>query len=252
MLEFISSIDFTAFKVVGMLVSAVTGIVMTIVSKRSVNYKKVDRKVLFGIGLYFLYMNILSTIITYALIFGVVYFAVHEIINLMDIVSLLIISQITGLIIIGIYWGIIVRKEKRISYMMGKAKELSKPLFYLINWISIYSIITGMISLPYTLYVELELILETPLFTRILDTSNWILMVWWFALLVSLVWRTSKYVFSQMKITLTDGEVIEYSCSPKMCRVHKHYLRLITRDEKGAIVKERHINEGSIKVIEYS
>jgi len=52
--------------------------------------------------------------------------------------------------------------------------------------------------------------------------------------------------------TLLDGEVISYSCMPKMCRVHKHYIRLLKRDEKGAIIYERHINEAAIQQIEYS
>ena len=69
--------------------------------------------------------------------------------------------------------------------------------------------------------------------------------------MIIFVWRTSKYIFAEMRITLSDGEIIQYSCAPKMCRVHKNYVRLLKRNEKGIIIYERHINEGSIKQIEY-
>ena len=70
--------------------------------------------------------------------------------------------------------------------------------------------------------------------------------------MVSFVWRTAKYVYSEMKITLLDGEIIQYSCSPQMCRVHKSYIRLLKRDSDNVIIYERHINEAAIKQIEYS
>jgi len=69
--------------------------------------------------------------------------------------------------------------------------------------------------------------------------------------IIAFLWRTANYVFSEMKITLNDGEVILYTCNPQMCRVHKNYLRLLKRDDKGVITYERHINELVIKQIEY-
>ena len=122
---------------------------------------------------------------------------------------------------------------------------MSRTLFLLINWLSIVSFPLTYSTVPYTL------IEQQNLFTKIMEYSNWAITIWWFALMVSLIWRTAIYVFSEMKITLNDGEVIKYNCSPQMCRVHKNYVRLIKRDDKNVVIYERHINEISIKQIEY-
>ena len=245
MIEFLSSIDFTAFKIIGTLISALIGFIMTWVSKRSVNYRKIDKKVLLAAVLYFVYMNIFVIVVQFVAAIPLVLLNEFGIISFENIPLMMFLWIIVAVLIVAIYWGIIVRKSKRISAMMVRAKEISKPLFFLINGLSILSIFLAFITLP---YLMLE---QTNLFTQIMEYLNWIGTIWWFALMVSLVWRTAKYVFSEMKITMEDGEVIEYSCSPQMCRVHKHYVRLIERDEKGVIIYERHINESSIKQIEY-
>ena len=246
MQELIYSIDFTAVKIVGTVISALIGIIMSWVSKRSVNYRKVDKSVLLGAVLYFVYMNIISIFIQIPATIPLVIFDEMGIVSFENIPFMMIFWIAIAVLIIALYWGIIVKKSKRISVMMTKAKELSKLLFLLINWISIASILLAYSTIPYVLT-------EQPnLFTQIMDYINWAITIWWFALMISLIWRTAKYVFSEMKITLNDGEIIQYSCSPQMCRVHKHYVRLIKRDEKGIVTYERHINEASIKQIEYS
>jgi len=215
------------------------------VSKRSVNYRKIDRKVLLGAVLYFVYMNVFSIVVQLIATFILAILNEYGIISFENIPMMMVLWMSVAVLIIAIYWGIIVRKSKRISAMMERAKEVSKSLFLLINGLSMLSFLLAYPTLPYAL---LE---QTNLFRQVMEYLNWIGTIWWFALMVSLVWRTANYIFLEMKITLEDGEVIQYSCSPQMCRVHKHYVRLIERDEKGVIIYERHINESSIKQIEY-
>jgi len=240
MLEFISELDFTVVKVVGMVLSGLSGIIMSWISKRSVNYRKIDKRVVLAIVLYFVYLNGLA--IVFSFVFGIVVIFVP----LYEMMSAVLVSLFMAIVLIGLFWGLIIR-TKRIKVMMDKAKEIGKPLFLLINGISIYSVLAGFVYAAFVLFEQGDLLLP-----RVLHALDWGLLVVWFALIVALVWGSAKYIFAEMKVTLVDGEVIKYSCSPQMCRVHKNYLRLLKRDEKGTIVYERHINEGSIKQIEYS
>ena len=133
--------------------------------------------------------------------------------------------------------------------MFAKAKEESKGLFWQIHLVSLIPTMWAFAMTPGIV----ESAMREEAFTQgtVLDTITWGFTAWWFALMIIFVWRTSKYIFAEMKITLSDGEIIQYSCAPKMCRVHKNYVRLLKRNEKGIIIYERHINEGSIKQIEY-
>jgi len=129
--------------------------------------------------------------------------------------------------------------------MMDKAKQVSRRLFLMIHWVSVASITLSFVYVPFSVMEQHTLL------AQIIIYATWICTTWWFSLMITLIWRTANYVYAEMKITLTDGEIIHYSCSPQMCRVHKNYLRLLKRDEKGVIVYERHINEAMIREIEY-
>ena len=240
MLEFISELDFTVVKVVGMVLSGLSGIVMSWISKRSVNYRKIDKSVALAIVLYFVYLHGL------VLVFSIILVAIVIAVPLEEMMPVILLSLFIALVLIGLFWGLIIR-TKRVKVMMDKAKEIGKPLFLLINGISIYSVLAGFVYAAFVMFEQGDHLLP-----RVLHALDWGLLVVWLALLVALLWGSAKYIFAEMKVTLVDGEVIKYSCSPQMCRVHKNYLRLLKRDEKGTIVYERHINEASIKQIEYS
>jgi len=238
MTEILGSIDFTVLKVIGMVMSTATGLIMSWISKRSVNYRKIDKSMLLSAFLFFIYLNATAVITSFIWGIFIVLFHMIEFQQLM-------LSSI-GMIILTvlIFWGLLLR-TKKMKAMMGRARNVSRRLFWMINLISLVSVILGYIYVPFTVMEQQHF------FTSIISYANWICTIWWFTLMITFVWRTAKYVYSEMKITLLDGEVIQYSCSPQMCRVHKNYIRLLKRDDEGIIIYERHINEASIKQIEY-
>jgi len=247
LINFISSIDANLIKVLGMAISAVAGLVVFIMSSRSANYKRIDRSMLLSSILYFLYLHIVVTsAVGIAIGIGLALFGIDPSYTPKE--NHLLISLITGTIyaalIIVIFWGFVIR-TKRMKAMMAKAKEESRWMYLLINWISVVIILLIIPSMPFNLFFEI-----TPFATGLMVFSYGLLF-WWLAIIVAFIWKTAKYVYSEMKITLLDGEVITYSCSPEMCRIHKHYIRLLKRDEKKKIIYERHINEDSVKQIEY-
>jgi hypothetical protein len=146
------------------------------------------------------------------------------------------------------FYGVILR-TKRMKALMCRFRKEGKFFFLLIHGYVILNVLVSFIYLPYAIadaFAE-----EKSMIASILEYASWFITIWWFFMIVAFIWRTANYVFSEMKITLVDGEVIQYNCSPQMCRVHKNYLRLIKRDEKGVIIYERHIHEMKIKQIEY-
>jgi len=213
---------------------------MSWISKRSVNYRKIDKSVVLAIVLYFVYLQVLAIVVL------MISMTITLIVPLDEMMSAMLLSLFFALVVIGLFWGLIIR-TKRIKVMMDKAKEMGKYLFLLINGISIFSVLAAFIYAVFEIFEQQHFLLP-----RVLRYLDWGLLIVWFALLVALTWGSAKYIFAEMKVTLVDGEVIKYSCSPQMCRVHKNYLRLLKRDEKGTIIYERHINEASIKQIEYS
>jgi len=239
MFEFIESLDFQVFKVIGMVISGGMGLVMSLISKRSVNYRKIDKSLVLSCFLFFVYLNAIPMA---TILIGTI---VVIILGTNTILTLAIAALFMAVISFVLCWCVLFR-TKRIKYMMEKAKAVSRRTFLTLNGISIVSVVMTFAYFPHTL---LE---QENLFTNTLEIFGWIIMIWWFYLLIAIVWKNAHYIYSEMKITLLDGEVIRHSCRPQMCRVHRNYVRLIERDEKGATNGERHINEVAIKQIEYS
>ena len=245
-MDFIGSIDYSALKIIGMVLSAIIGVIMSWVAKRSVNYRKVDKRLLLSAFLFFLWLNGIPIVILniVSIIFVVL---ILEGINVSNATQM-VISMGLAILTCALLWGVIFR-TKRMSEMFAKAKEESKGLFWQIHLVSLIPTIWAFLMLPGIV----DSAMREEVFTQgtVIDTITWGFTAWWFTLMIIFVWRTSKYIFAEMKITLSDGEIIQYCCAPKMCRVHKNYVRLLKRNEKGIIIYERHINEGSIKQIEY-
>ena len=250
LISLLGSIDTNLIKVVGMAISGITGVVVFLLSSKSVNYRRVDKRIVLASVLYFVYLNALSAVLGGVITGATIITAAVSGTDLSttDLGTRMVFGLPSAVFlaaaIIYIFWGLIL-KTKMMKMMMTKAKEVSRRTFLLINWIQIVSCILVIPYMPFAFAGQ------TNLFTDIITFIGWGLTVWWLALIVTFVWRTANYVYSEMKITLTDGEVITYSCSPKMYRVHKHYIRLLRRDEKGKITYERHINEASVQQIEY-
>jgi len=246
MIEFISSIDYSALKVLGMVLSAIIGLVMSWIAKRSVNYRKVDKRMLLSTFLFFLYLNGIP--IATSTLCGIA-FALLIIDGIIETVPVLLsISMSIGILTCALLWGVIFR-TKRMKEMFVKAKKESKGLFWQIHLVSLVPTLWVYALVPFIALAEIQEVEFA--FVNVSNILSWGFTIWWFTLIIIFVWRTSNYIFAEMRISMSDGEVIHYSCAPKMCRVHKNYIRLLKRDENGGIIYERHINEGSIVQIEY-
>ena len=240
--ETLSSVPPALITASGVIVSSLVGLIMSFLSSKSINYRKVDKRLILSCFLFLLFLNIFAVIITFVL-------TIVIIIAVENFTMQILISLITGIFTIVFFWGVIVRL-KILKYMMTKLKEVSKRAYLVINLISMSGVVLTFVFIPYSI-----IMLETgeqSLTFQILNYVSWASTAWWFILIISVIRRAANYVYSEMRITLLDGEVISYSCMPQMCRVHKHYIRLLKRDENGAIIYERHINEAAIQQIEYS
>jgi len=238
MLEMLGSIDFTVLRVLGMVLSGLTGLIMSLISKRSVNYRKIDKAMLLSALLFFVYIN--ATAVITSVIWGIFIVVFH----MVEFLSLMLSAVGMAAFTILIFWGLLLR-TKRMKAMMDKARSVSRRLFLMIHCVSLASILLSFLYVPFTVMEQQHFL------APIISYTTWICTILWFSLIISFIWRTATYVYSEMKITLLDGEVVQYSCSPQMYRVHKHYIRLLKRDDKGTIIYERHINEASVKQIEY-
>jgi hypothetical protein len=240
-IETIGSTNLAALQVLGMAISGIAGLIMSWISRRSTNYRKIDKSVLLSAFLFFIYLNAVQilflSIITVAFVFVPERFALQMFISIG-------VAALTILLL----WGVIFR-SKRIKAMMSQAKKISRRLYLKINWLSIISLILAFVFMPFDF--EAYITSQRHLLAYIIVYVSGIGSIYWFFLIVTLIWKSSKYVYSEMKITLLDGEQIQHNCSPQMCRIHRNYVRLLKRDDKGKIVYERHINEVAIKQIEY-
>jgi len=226
--------------IAGAVMSGLAGLMISWISRRSVNYRKIDKYMLVSTLLYFFYINGVLLVITFV---GTILIVVFHMDNIM---SWPVFYYLLGMTILSvlIFWGWVLR-TKRMKKLMDKFRESSRWLFGMIHGYAILSVLINYAYLPYALLEEKNNI------TKTIEYASYVITIWWVFVIISFLWRTANYIFSEMKITLNDGEVILYTCNPQMCRVHKNYLRLIKRDDKGVITYERHINELVIKQIEY-
>jgi len=238
MLEQLTEINPQLLKAVGMVISGLMGLIMSLISKRSVNYKKIDKSVVIASILFFIYLNAIPMIVVFIGGIAIVLLYITE------LLPLFILSAIMTIVTIALLWGVLFR-TKRMKAMMEKAQNVSRRMYLSIHWVSFISVILTFVFLPFALLEQQAWLTQT------ITIIGWVLSVWWFYLMIALVWRTANYVYSEMRITLLDGEVISHSCSPQMCRIHRNYIRLITRGEERTIISERHISEVAIKQIEY-
>jgi len=238
-------------ELLGIVITLTSGLIMPWLSRKSSNYKKINKRMI-GISLlHLLYLSLVPGLIMiigallmnlYIVIIG----GVESITTLFHAYMFHIISYVlmTAASLLGFFW--LMRKSKRMKIMMGKTKELGKSLYIQFTWVAIASIIltfasTSLIGTP----------LEEMAF-RIAMIISWIIQIWWLILVAVLVWKVSEYVYSNIKVTMLDGNVYDFDCSPKVCRVYRNYIRIRKRDESNVVIQELHINESAIKQIEYS
>ena len=229
-------------EILGILITISTGLVLPWLSRKSSNYKKIDRKLILASLLHLVYLSVVPfTIMTIGVL--LLTFIVMAGITI-NIWALIIFYGILAIITLLAFFGVM-RWSKRMRFFLGKAKEVSKKLYVMLNGIVIISIVLSYITL---IFVGSEY--EAIVYRTSLIISG-VLQLWWIFIVIAVIWKASKYVYSQIKITMLDGVTIHYDCSPSVCRVHRNYIRILKRDENGIVVQELQIYEAAIKHIEY-
>lgn len=153
-------------------------------------------------------------------------------------------SVLAGISLLA-FFGVM-RKSKRMRVLMQKAREIGRRQYIMLLWVSIISIVLAYATLVFVGSVYEEYV------TRVAMVMSWALQIWWICIVASLVWKASEYVYSKIKITMMDGEVLYFDCSPRVCRVYRNYIRILKRDENDVVVQELQINEAATKHIEYT
>jgi len=231
-------------EILGLVLTLTSGFLVPWISKKSGNYKKLNKKMMLICLLHMFYLAIVPLAISTIGIFAVVIIAAASDIHMGVIataISYTIMAVISMLIFISV-----MRISKRMRIMMSKAKEISKWLYAMLQWVAISSIMLSFFSLSFIGTAHEETVYSITL------AISWALQIWWLCLVAALVWKASEYVYSKIKITMMDGEIYYFDCSPKVCRVYRNYIRILKRDERDIVIQEMQINEIAIKQIEYS
>lgn len=194
--------------------------------------------------LHLLYLSVIPLLVSMAGILVITVVATVADIP-MDILAFVVSYTILAIMSLLIFFSVM-RISKRMQIMINKAKEINKWLYAMLQWVVIVSIVLTFASLVFVGSAYEETISSISL------VISWILQIWWLCLAAVLVWKASEYVYSKIKITMMDGEILYFDCSPKVCRVYRNYIRILKRDENDIVVQEMQINEIAIKQIEYT
>jgi len=250
MIDFLRNLLSTRWpEILGIVLTLTTGFIMPLLSRKSSNYKKIDKRL---IGISLLHLLYLSLVPMVLMIVGILlqlaYFTIvgiEAITTLFHVYMVIIISYalMAALSLYVFFW--VMRKSKRMKLMMGKAKEISRKLYINFVLVAFTSIVTAFTSLVFigSPYEDIAY--------RISLVISWAIQFWWLILVGMLIWKASGYVYSKIIVTMLDGQVYDFDCSPKVCRVYKNYIRIRKRDENNIVVQELQINESAIKQIEY-
>jgi hypothetical protein len=231
-------------ELLGLLLTLGSGFLVPWISKKSGNYKKLNwRMVRIGL-LHLIYVSIIPILISVIGVF-VLAVAVEVAGKPISLTAAIASYMVMAVVSLAIYFAVM-GLSKRMRLLRDRAKEKSRWLYPMLQWVVVISIVLSFFNLlfvgsPYEDVVAFPVLV-----------ISWILQFWWLYIVAAVVWKTSDYVYANIKITMLDGEVFNFDCSPKVCRVYRNYIRILKRDEKGAVVQELQINEAAIRQIEYS
>ena len=230
-------------ELLGLIFTLTSGFLIPWISKKSGNYKKINKKMMLYCLLHLVYLSVVPLVISsigvivivFAATIAEVYFSI-----LVWAASYFILTVITLLLF---FW--VMKKSKRMVAMMSRAAEVSSWLPTMFKWVAILSIVLSYINLTFIGSPYEELVMNISL------VISWGFQFWWLFLAALLVWKASNYVYSRINITMMDGEKFSFDCSPKVCRVYRNYIRIRKRDENDVVIQELQINEVAVKQIEY-
>jgi len=231
-------------EILGLLLTLTSGFLIPWISKKSGNYKKLNKKMMLICLLHLFYLSIVPLIISSIGVFAVVIITTITGAT-MGMITVATFYTLLTIITLLIFYSVM-RISKRMRIMMEKAKEISKRLYTMLWWVAFLSIVLSYANLTFIGSAH-----EETVYSIVLAIS-WILQIWWLCVVAALVWKSSEYVYTKIKITMMDGEIFYFDCSPKVCRVYRNYIRILKRDENDVVIQEMQINEAAIKQIEYS
>ena len=234
-------------EILGLLLTVTSGFLVPWISQKSGNSKKLNKKMVLNCLLHLVYLTVVPLAIS------VVAIVAAEVINEIAEVA----GTSTGVTVIAVTYAFsatisilvfigVMRISKRMRILMAKAKEISRWLYIMLQWAAVLSI-----ALSYVMLAFVGSVYEDAV-TSVAMVISWAFQIWWLCLMAVIVWKASEYVYSKIKITMIDGEILYFDCSPKVCRVYRSYIRILKRDENDVVVQEMQINEIAIKHIEYS
>jgi len=245
MTEFIRSTLVSRWpEILGLVLTITSGFLVPWVSRKSGNYKRLNKKIMLYCLLHFFYLAAIPLIILSIVVVIVTIISTIVGIPMGFQVMTIMYAICTALSLLAFF--LLIKISKRVQIMMNKAKEISKRLYIMFQWVAAINIVLMFLNL---------LLIETiheEIAGNIALIISWMLQIWWIYLAASLVWRASEYVYSQIKITMLDGEIHHFDCSPKVCRVYRNYIRILKRDENDVVIQELQINEVAIRQIEYT
>jgi len=251
MIDFLTNLLATRWpELLGIALTLISGLIMPWLSRKSSNYKKINKQFIRISLLHLLYLSVVPIVFTaigILLQFGYLAIVGIEAITTMlhaYLIQIIAYALMAGLSLLMFFW--IIGKSKRMKLMMDKAAHINKKLKTNFTCLAIASIMLNFANLSF---------MGTPhqdMAYRVALVISWLIQIWWLILVGIVIWNASEYVYSNIKVTMLDGQIYDFDCSPKVSRVYKNYIRIRKRDENNIVVQELQINEAAIKQIEYS
>ena len=230
-------------EILGILITLSTGVIIPWLSRKSSNYKRIDKRLILYSLLHLVYLSIVPTIVMIAAMYLLVFLITSGV--TFHLWSIIVYYIGTAVVSFLLFLLVVMRISKRMKILMGKAKQARMGIYPMLHCTAATSIVMTLVIVFFVGSPQEDII------NRVMLILGWINQIWWLFLIISIIWRTSEYVYSTIKITMLDGEILHFDCSPKVCRVYRNYIRIMKRDENDVVIQELQINEVAIKQIEY-
>jgi len=230
-------------EILGLLLTLTSGFLVPWISRKSGNYKRLNKQLVLYSLLHLLYLGAVPLLISTIGIVIIVFVSVIAEIT-MGIVIYAVLYSILAAISLLAFLGVM-RISKRMRVLMQRAREVGRRQYIMLWCVSIISIVLAYVTLVFVGSAYEEYV------NQVAMVISWVLQIWWICIVASIVRKASDYVYSKIKITMMDGEVLYFDCSPRVCRVYRNYIRILKRDENDVVIRELQINEIAIKQVEY-
>jgi len=224
----------------GLALTLFSSLLLPWLSRKSSNYKKINKSMIVAGLFHFMYLAVVPLAVTTV---GVI---VAEIFGFNRTIATTAITYSVLAVISFLLFLLVIRKSKRVGRLLAAAKKINLRLNIMLMSMAACTMFATFANLVFvgTYYEAVA--------GRYALVVSWGLQLWWLAIVAIIVWKSSDYVYSTITITMMDGDVFHFDCSPKVCRVFRNYVKILKRDENGVVVQELQIHDAAIKQIEFS